>query len=116
MGASTNPDSDEFVEVEFPGPGEFFVDVHGFDTDPTNGSGAQFELSIWRLASGDDRGNLTLSAPATATSGTSAALTVEWAGLATGRYLGGVEHRDAGGPLEPFTSIDVIVPEPAPAP
>jgi subtilisin family serine protease len=116
VGASTNENSNEFVEVEFPRAGEYFVDVHGFDTDPVNGSGAIFDLSVWRLASGDARSNLTLSAPTQAIAGTTAPITVQWQNLGSGRYLGGVEHADDGGRLEPFTSIDVFVPEPDPAP
>lgn len=120
LGRSTNGDSDEFVAVEFPIAGEYIVDVHGFDTDPVaGGSGATFDLSVWRLVAGDDRGNATVTAPVQAVRGTSETINVQWQNLGSGRYLGGIEHRDDGGPLlrsVPFTSIDVNVPVPPPPP
>lgn len=120
LARSTNGDSDEFVEVEFPVGRDFIVDVHGYDTDPvTGGSGAIFDLFVWRLSSSDNRNNLTVTAPAGAVQGTTQTVTVQWQNLGSGRYLGGIEHRDENGPLimsTPFTSIDVVVPVPDPAP
>lgn len=110
---SAGEDSNEFVEIEFPQARYYIVDVHAFDTDPQLGSTTEFELSVWALESGDNA-NLNVTAPAAATAGAIAPVSVQWSGLAPGRYLGGIEHRDAGGPLEPFTSIDVTVPVAAP--
>lgn len=123
LGQSTNDDSDEFVEFPIDAgadPLDLIVDVHGFDTDPvTGGSGAVFDLSVWRLARGDDRNNLNVTAPVQAVRGTTQTVTAQWQNLGSGRYLGGIEHRDDSGPLSestPFTSIDVVVPLPDPAP
>ena len=110
----TSNDSNELIELEFPVPGLYLVDVHGFDTDSSNGSGAEFKLSVWALQSGNDKGNLTITAPIAATAGTRATIDAQWQNLGSGRYLGGVEHQDNGGALSPFTSIDIFVPQPAP--
>ncbi|UCG73071.1 MAG: S8 family serine peptidase [Chromatiales bacterium] len=119
---STNGDSNELIELEsdvnqdFIPAGKYIVDVHGFDTDPAGGSGAVFKLSVWVLEAGDDQDNLTVSAPTAAVLGATAPVNVQWQNLGSGRYLGGIEHRDNSGPLKPFTAIDVFVPVPDPAP
>ena len=67
------------------------------------------------MGSGDAAPNTTVDPefPTTVSRSERKPITVTWQGLAPGRYLGGVEHRDDIGTLEPFTTIDVIVPEQA---
>lgn len=108
---STNIDSNEVIDLPFPDAGEYFVDVHAYDTQGQNGT--EFILSVWRLGSEEtpDPTNLTVTAPTSAVAGTIAPVSVQWQGLSPGRYLGGVEHRDnADAILAPFTRIDVQVP------
>jgi hypothetical protein len=108
---STNIDSNEVIDLPFPDAGEYFVDVHAYDTQGQNGT--EFILSVWRLGSEEtpDPTNLTVTAPTSAVAGTIAPVSVQWQGLSPGRYLGGVEHRDnADAILTPFTRIDVQVP------
>ena len=123
LAESTNDDSDEFVEFPLePNAAaiELIVDVHGYDTDPVaGGSGAVFDLSVWRLQRGGTPVRLNVTAPVQAVRGTTQPVTAQWQNLGSGRYLGGIEHRDDAGPLSdstPFTTIDVFVPEPDPAP
>jgi subtilisin family serine protease len=122
LGSSTRSDSNELIETEFvtmdPDPTDdappYFVDVHGFQADPAD-SEIPFELAIWALSSGDAAPNTTIDPelPTTVVASETRPITVTWQGLAPGRYLGGVEHRDDIGPLEPFTTIDVVVLEQA---
>jgi hypothetical protein len=69
------------------------VDVHGWQTD---GPDSNYTLFWW--AFGASLGNMTVTGPASATLGTTEAITVDWAGLDAGEmYLGAVSHSDAGG-------------------
>ena len=95
--------SDELITVFHPESGDYFIDVHGFNTEGTDG--ANFNVYVWALDSGSDAGNLALSnVPASAVAGTSAMIDVDWAGLADGLWLGGISHNDA-----PDRSLDVTV-------
>jgi hypothetical protein len=54
-------------------------------------------------------GNLQVSAPTTATSGSTATLTIDWAGLSTGagaKQLGAISHSDASG-IQGLTIISI---------
>ena len=47
--------ADEVIDILDPAPGEYVIDVHGYDTDETaGGPGANFEVGVWTLA--DQRG------------------------------------------------------------
>jgi subtilisin family serine protease len=98
---SVGPDSNEIIDLIDPPAGEYFIDVHGF---ATAGEGASFVLSVWTL--GPARGNASLDAPANVLAGDSFNLTVNWQGLAPGRNLGLVTHRDATGDLA-YTVVEV---------
>ncbi|MGI9330363.1 MAG: S8 family serine peptidase [Gammaproteobacteria bacterium] len=112
---SVNNDSNEVIDLPFPAAGEYFVDVHGYDTQGQNGT--EFILSVWRLGSEETPtpANLTVTAPTSAAAGTVSPVNIQWQGLNPGRYLGGIEHRDdTDAILTPFTRIDVEVPAASP--
>ncbi|MDJ0926411.1 MAG: S8 family serine peptidase [Gammaproteobacteria bacterium] len=107
VGVSGESDSDESLDVLFPDPGEYYIDVHGFQTDQVaGGPGANFTLFTWTVGIDDDRGNLTVTAPDAASTGATGTVTVDWAVPELNRYLGGLTHSDAEGPLE-FTTITI---------
>ena len=107
VGVSGESDTDESLDVLFPDAGEYFVDVHGFQTDQLSGGpGANFNLFVWTIGNDDDRGNLTVTAPDSANTGATGTVTVDWAVPELNRYLGGLTHSDAEGPLE-FTTITI---------
>jgi hypothetical protein len=94
--------SDELITVFHPVSGDYIIDVHGYNTDGPN---ANFNVYAWALDSGSDAGNLALSnVPASVVAGTSATITADWAGLADGLWLGGINHNDA-----PDRSLSVTV-------
>jgi len=94
--------SAEQVDLTNPPAGDYYVFVHGWETD---GPDANYTLFSWAV--GIDEGNMTLTAPATATLGATETVTVDWAGLAAGtKYLGAVSHSDAVGILD-LTLISV---------
>jgi hypothetical protein len=94
-GGSGSGTSAEEVNVPSPMPGNYYVFVHGWQTDGTD---ANYTLFGW--AFGPDAGNMTITAPAAATLGATETITVDWTGLTAGtKYLGAVSHSDAGGIL-----------------
>ncbi len=104
--------SDEVLDILDPAPGEYVIDVHGYETDETTGGpGANFELGVWMLASASGEGSFAVtSAPAAAGVGESDEVTVGWQGLApAGDYLGLVTHSDGGRELG-HTLVEVITP------
>jgi hypothetical protein len=108
--ASTNPTSNEAIDIVYPQAGDYVIDVHGYSTDEvTGGPGAKFRLFAWAVV---DSGPADLGAvgPGTVTTGQSADVTVSWQGLAQGtRYLGAIVHTDGSRNLG-FTSISVVGP------
>ena len=94
VGGSGNSGSNEQVDIPLPADDLYFVAVHGYQTD---GPDANYTLSSWGFGLTDDRGNMTVAAPGSATLGAQT-ITVDWAGLNAGtRYLGAVSHSgDAG--------------------
>ena len=107
VGVSGENSSDEQLDVLFPDAGEYFVDVHGFRTDDNaGGPGANFSLFVWTLGQDDDRGNLSVVAPAAAVAASSAGLRLSWQLDEAGRWLGGLTHADGDGPLE-FTAVTI---------
>lgn len=92
---SQNADSEEVINLipaegqSFVTPGEYYVDVHGFDTD---GGSATFNLLVWTV--GADRANATLTAPGSLGTGGPASVGLSWQGLSPGLHLGLISHSD----------------------
>ena len=98
VGASGSGGSDEEVNLVSPAAGTYTVYVHGWGL-PTGTSA--FRLHAWLLGSAD-AGNMTVSAPASATLGQSGVITVTTSGLTTGvKYLGSVAYGGATGMPNP---------------
>jgi subtilisin family serine protease len=108
--ASTNPTSNEAIDVVYPEAGDYVIDVHGFATDEVaGGSGARFKLFAWGL-DGSGESNLAVTGPAAVNPGTTENATASWANLSPGtRYLGAVLHSDGSRSLG-FTTISVTTP------
>ena len=104
--------SDEVIDILDPAPGEYLIDVHGYDTDETvGGPGANFEVGIWTLASAGGEGSFAVTAaPSAASVGASGEVTVAWQGLqASEDYLGLVTHSDGSRELGQ-TLVEVVTP------
>ncbi|MBL8199208.1 MAG: S8 family serine peptidase [Chromatiales bacterium] len=92
---SQNDDADEAINLipaegeNYVAPGEYFVDVHGFDTD---GGSATFNLLVWTV--GADRANATLSVPGSLAAGGVASAVLSWQALPAGLHLGLIDHSD----------------------
>ncbi|MDP9197592.1 MAG: S8 family serine peptidase [Pseudomonadota bacterium] len=88
VGSSAGFTSAEEVSLLDPVAAVYTVVVHGWEV----GGGSPFKLHAWVLGTAD-AGNMTVDAPATATSGTTSAITLNFSGLAAGtRYLGSVAY------------------------
>jgi subtilisin family serine protease len=100
--------SDEELNVPYPSPGVYIIDVHGYNTDFTvGGAGARFRLYAWSFGTANDAGNLLVSGSSgTATLGTTTNLTADWGGLGEGLWLGGIKHSDDG-----FSDLDATLVE-----
>jgi subtilisin family serine protease len=86
--------SDEEVNVVGPAPGTYYVFMHGWGL-PTGTS--PFKLHAWALGS-TAVGNMTVSAPASASIGQTGAITITTNGLAPAtKYLGSVAYSGASG-------------------
>lgn len=109
--SSTNVDANESVEVLFPQndpniPDPYLVFAHGFETD-----GPDADVILFNHAFGvvDDRDNMTVSAPSSATIGETAALEVQWFSLPVepgSKQLGAISHSDASG-VQDLTLINI---------
>jgi subtilisin family serine protease len=102
VGGSGSPTATEEVNVSNPAAGDWFVVVHGWQTD---GPDANYTLFSWAIDG--DAGNMTVSGPA-AVLGATGTVDVTWSGLSTGtKYLGAVLHTNptATDPLT-FVRID----------
>jgi hypothetical protein len=92
---SQNADSDEVINLvpaigeDYVASGEYYVDVHGFDTDAGT---ATFNLLVWTV--GADRANATLSVPGSLTTGDPASAVLGWQALPPGLHLGLIDHSD----------------------
>lgn len=94
-GGSGSSTSAEEVNIQAPVAGTWYVIVHGWQTD---GADANYTLFTWLLDAAG-AGNMTVTAPAAATLGDVAAVTVDWSGLAAGsKYLGSVTYHDVAAP------------------
>ena len=102
---SGNGGSVEEANLVNPPAGEYRVVVHGF---AVTGASASFILNQWVLGS-VDKGNMTVSAPLTATTGGKGTITLGFPGLAKGKWLGSVAYGgDAA--ITPPTVVRVDVP------
>ena len=98
VAGSGSPTSDEEVNLQAPDPGLYIVVVHGFETD---GPDANYTLFHWELSTAD-AGNMVVTAPISASLGTSATVTLDWPNsgeLVSGtKYLGAITHHDVASP------------------
>ena len=96
-GGSGSGTSAEQVDVALPPAGDYYVFVHGWGTD---GPDANYTLFSWSFSAAAGSTNMTVTAPAAATLGSTESITVDWFGLvASTKYLGAVSHSDASGIL-----------------
>ena len=96
---SGGPTSAEQINVPFPEAGRYAVFVHGFETDDVSGGpGAVYDLAAWQFGIDDDPGNLTVSAPAFVTSGSTVDVQIDWTGLPPQTvFLGAISHNTPEG-------------------
>jgi hypothetical protein len=105
MGGSGSGTSAEQVDVANPTAPFYIVAVHGWQTD---GADANYTLFSWGM--GADLGNLSVSAPATATLGDHGTIDVSWSGLAPAtKYLGAVRY-ETGGAVIGSTLLEIETP------
>jgi hypothetical protein len=98
VGASGSGTSAEEVNLLNPTAATYRVYVHGWQTD---GPDANFTLFTWLLGS-DDAGNMTVTAPATASIGATGTIELTFSGLAAGtKYLGSVAYAGSAGMPNP---------------
>jgi subtilisin family serine protease len=98
VGGSGGATSAEEVNLLNPAADTYTVWVHGFATD---GPDANFTLFNWLLGS-TAAGNMTVSAPASATLGSTGAITLNFNSLAAGtKYLGSVAYSGVSGMPNP---------------
>jgi hypothetical protein len=96
VGVSGSGTSAEEVNLTDPAEGTYTVVVHGWQTD---GPDANYTLFTWALGS-TSAGNMTVTAPATATLGSIGTIQLDFAGLAPAtKYLGSVAYTDGTDPL-----------------
>ncbi len=99
VGQSGGGTAEEEVDLTEPAAGDYYVFIHGFATESPDGS--DFTLFSWAVPDSDS-GNMTVSGPASATSGTTADVTLSFTGLAPAtKYLGQVVYGGAEGMPEP---------------
>jgi len=97
-GSSGSGTSAEEVNVLNPVAGTWFVVVHGWQTD---GPDANYTLFSWTLGD-SDAGNMTVTAPASATIGATGTIGLTFSGLdAATKYLGSVVYGGAAGMPSP---------------
>ena len=90
--------SDEEINIRNLPPGDYTVYVHGFAVD---GDGSPFRLHTWLLGSAA-AGNMTVTAPAAATTGVTGTIGLSFSGLTPGtKYLGSVAYEASPGPPPP---------------
>jgi hypothetical protein len=98
VGQSGSGTSAEEVNVTNPPAGTYLVIVHGFATD---GPSANYTLFSWTLGS-TAAGNMAVTAPPSATSGTTGNIALTFSGLAPAtKYLGSVVYSGTAGMPNP---------------
>ena len=99
VGVSGSGTSNEEVNLLNPVADTYTVFVHGFSVPGAAGDKANFTLFSWVLGSAA-AGNMSVSAPATATTGGSGTIGLTFTGLTPGsKYLGSVAYGDGVNPL-----------------
>jgi subtilisin family serine protease len=94
-GGSGSGTSAEQVDLLFPMAGDYYVFVHGWQTD---GPDSNYTLFSWSFSATPGSTNMMLTAPTAATLGATESITVDWSGLDAGtKYLGAVSHSDSSG-------------------
>jgi hypothetical protein len=107
VGASGSGTSAEEVNLTNPAPGTYTVVVQGWGVVGSS----PFRLHTWLLGTAD-AGNMTVSAPAAAATGTTGTIGLTFSTLTPGeRYLGSVAYSGAPGLPNP-TIVRVDVPSP----
>ncbi|MDZ7645205.1 MAG: S8 family serine peptidase [Woeseiaceae bacterium] len=108
IGESGGDTSREQFDVLLPGSGTYIVFVHGFETDDVaGGPGTVYRIAAWQFGLDDDVGNMTVTAPAAVTSGSTEEIRVDWNGLDPDTiHLGGISHSTPGG-LSSLTVISI---------
>ena len=102
VGISAGGTSEEEVTLVNPPPGNYTVYVHGYAVPGS----ASFTLFDWAVGT-EAAGNMTVTAPAAATGGTTASIGLTFNGLTPGmKYLGTVAYDGAAG-LPPPTVVRV---------
>ena len=97
VGSSGGPTATEEVNLLSPTAATYTVWVHGFATS----NPSTFTLYAWVLGAAD-AGNMTVTAPTTATLGTTGAINLSFSGLTAGtKYLGSVAYGGAAGMPNP---------------
>lgn len=111
VGESGEATSNEEVNFLNPEGGRYVAFVHGFETDPSNGAGANYQVFAWSFGLVDNVGNMTAAGPALVNAGTTENVTVNWTGLdqPNSIYLGGVGHNTPQG-LSAITIIRIATP------
>jgi hypothetical protein len=105
VAVSGGPTSQETANLLNPPAGDYTVYVHGFAVTGT----ANFTLFSWAVGM-TSAGNMTVSAPAAATIGTSGTINLTFSGLAPGtKYLGSVAYGGVAGLPNP-TIVSVNTP------
>ncbi|MFK8052203.1 MAG: S8 family serine peptidase [Woeseiaceae bacterium] len=112
IASSAQAGSDESVDMLLPIPYDpvaqnpYLLFIHAFDTEAADSTLIYFDQQFGVV---DDAGNLTVTGPATAETGVTAPVTVDWADLPTGPFakqLGAISHSDANG-IQNLTIIDI---------
>jgi subtilisin family serine protease len=103
VAASGTATSNEEASVANPAAGDYRVVVQGYDV----GAGSAFKLHAWVLGT-TSVGNMSVAAPAEATTGGSGAIALAFAGLTPGRkYLGSVAYGGTTGlPAPTIVRVD----------
>jgi hypothetical protein len=97
VGRSTNGGTDEEIELINPADDTYTLIVHGWAV--SNPAGLPFSLQSWIVPAAPGGSLTVVSAPASATSGSTGTIDLSWTGLTPGRHLGAVSHRDAAGEI-----------------
>jgi subtilisin family serine protease len=107
VGIGGNFDSDEQIDILYPEAGEYYIDVHGFNTDQVvGGPGAEFKLFIWTVGPGDTLGDVTFMPPSAAVTGETANVSLSWDTIDHETHVGAITHGD-GANLAEITIVTI---------
>lgn len=107
VGSSGNAGSVEEVNLVNPPAGQYVMFVHGWGV-VSGSTPTPFTLHSWLLGS-DDAGNLTVTAPTSASTGDKGTVKLDVSALGSGKWLGSVAYTGADGMPNP-TIVRVDVP------